>query len=241
MHEERSLRVLIVDDEAGMRQSLRRIMLAKGFEVEVAASGAEAIEIAGDYQPQVLLLDIRMPGLNGVETYRQLKQLCPDATAIFMTAYSSAHLTDEAMEEGAATVLSKPVNIDDVCDLVKKAPNERPVLIVDDDPGIRSSLERILVANGCKVILAHSCEEAMARFRQRPRSVVLLDMKLDDGSGLDLLQQIRAVNPAVVAVLMTGFTELQPDMDLGLSLGAASTLVKPFDVDSLVAAIACRS
>ena len=237
MSEHRKPRMLIVDDEQGMLRTLRRIMLAKGFEVEVAASGEEAVGMAETCQPEVLLLDMRMPGLNGVETFRQIKPICPEAVAVFMTANSSANLSQEARDEGAIEVLSKPVDIDNLCDLITQALGLRGVLVVDDDPGFRNSLQRALTAVGFHVYTAAGPEAALEEFKRHPRCVVLLDMKLPGTSGVELLQQIRKLNHDVLAVLMTGFRELEPEMTAGLESGACCTFVKPFDVDDLVAAI----
>ena len=142
------LRMLIVDDEEGMRNTLRRIMMTKGFEVRVATDGSEAISIAEEFQPQILLMDIRMPGMNGVEAFREIKTHCPDAVAVFMTAYSSSELSQEAIDEGAVEVLAKPLDIDTLCDLIQRPSSSRPLLIVDDDEGFRVSLKRVLTSAG---------------------------------------------------------------------------------------------
>ena len=231
------LRMLIVDDEEGMRNTLRRIMMTKGFEVRVATDGSEAISIAEEFQPQILLMDIRMPGMNGVEAFREIKTHCPDAVAVFMTAYSSSELSQEAIDEGAVEVLAKPLDIDTLCDLIQRPSSSRPLLIVDDDEGFRVSLKRVLTAAGFEVHMAEGQDQALATFEQHPRCVALLDMKLNSGSGLQLLQQIRLLNQDAVVLLMTGFPDLESQMASGLQAGACCTFVKPFDVDLLVAEI----
>jgi two-component system response regulator HydG len=230
-------RMLIVDDEEGMRKTLRRIMVAKGFDVQVAIDGHQAISLAETFQPEILLMDVRMPGLNGVEAYREIKVNCPDAVAIFMTAYSTSELSQEAIDEGAMDVLAKPLDVDNLCDLIRRSSLSRPLLIVDDDPGFRTSLKRALTAAGFHVYTAVGLEEALAEFQRHPRCVALLDMKLNGHSGLQVLQQMRQLNQDVVAVLMTGYPDLQLEMQSGLEVGACCTFVKPFDVDSLVATI----
>ncbi|MFK7818322.1 MAG: response regulator [Planctomycetaceae bacterium] len=231
------MKLLIVDDEEGMRRTLRRIMLAKGHTVEVAASGEEAIELAPVFQPDCILLDIRMPGLNGVETFRELKQICPNAFAIFMTAYAASSLTTEAREQGGIEVFSKPLDPDSVCDLIQKTAEQRPVLIVDDDAGFRESLERVLVTKGFKVHSAATIPTAVEQFYRCPRGIVLLDMNLDGGSGLDVLETIRETNPEVFTVLMTGYSDLLEQMEEGLAAGGSCSYTKPFNIDELLAAI----
>ncbi len=230
-------RILIVDDEKGMRTTLQRIMVAKGFDVLVAIDGYQAIELAEEFQPEFLLIDIRMPGLNGVDAFREIKLNCPDTVAIFMTAYSTSELSQEAIDEGAVDVLAKPLDIDNLCELIEKASLSRPLLIVDDDSGFRTSLKRALTAVGFRVYTADGLHDALTEFQRHPRCVALLDMKLDGHSGLQVLQQIRQLNQQVVAVLMTGHPDLQMEMQAGLKAGACCTFVKPFNVDSLIAEI----
>lgn len=230
-------RILIVDDECGMRRTLRRIMVAKGYDVRVAGNGQEAIEIASEFDPEMLLLDIRMPGIDGVETFQRIKKICPDASVIFMTAYLSSELSDGAKNAGAVRILSKPIDIDHMCELVAHALNARTVLLIDDDPGFCRSLQRALGQLGFKVNTAAQVEDAIRQFSDAPESVVLLDMRLQDASGLDVMKQIRRVNKDVAVVLMTGFEELQHDLKAGLDAGACCSFVKPFDVDELVEVI----
>lgn len=229
-------RMLIVDDEEGMRKTLRRIMVAKGFDVSVAADGREAILLAEETRPEFILMDIRMPGLNGVEALREIKLCCPNVVTIFMTAYSSSELSQEAIDEGAIDVVSKPLDVDNLCELIHRS-SSRPLLIVDDDQGFCTSLKRALTAAGYDVFTANDMVDALEKFARHPRSIVLLDMKLSGCSGLQVLQQMRVVNPDVVALLMTGYPDLQTAMLSGLQAGARCTFVKPFDVDSLVTEI----
>jgi CheY-like chemotaxis protein len=114
-------RILIVDDDAGVRHSLARILRTSGHVVELAADGEEGITKGEAFQPDVLLVDIRMPGIDGIETHRQLHQRFPQMVAISMTAYASSDKTRQAIECGAVSVLSKPLNIKHLMELVQSA------------------------------------------------------------------------------------------------------------------------
>lgn len=232
-------RLLVVDDEPGMRRTLARIMKAKGFEVHVAEDGLSAIELARKFQPDVMLLDIRMPGIDGVETWRQMKLICPNAFAIFMTAFASSQRTEDAKTEGALEVFAKPVDIDAICRLIRKA--IRPVLIVDDDQGFRESMDLALTKLSFDVTTAETADEAINHFTEHPRGIVLLDMKLNGKSGLDVLKQIRDSKYDVLIMLMTGFAEFEDDMQTGMDPGAACSFTKPFEIDDLVQEIRRRT
>ncbi len=105
-------RVLIADDDAGIRHSLARIMRCKGLEVETACDGRAAVDLSGRFAPDLLLLDIRMPEVDGVEAFEQIRATRPEVTAILMTAYSSSGQVDRAIQLGALSVLPKPLDID---------------------------------------------------------------------------------------------------------------------------------
>lgn len=234
---EAKTRMLIVDDEEGMRTTLRRIMVARGFDVSLACDGEDGIRIAKEFDPQVVLLDIRMPGINGVDTFRQLKKICPNAFAVFMTAYASSDLTDDARTEGGVAVLPKPLDIDQLNQLVDANLSQMPVLVIDDDQGFRDSLKRALVGLGFQVSTAEGITTASQQFDRCPRGVVIVDMKLEDGSGLDLLEEFRAKNENVMIVVTTGLDEMKDQLDAGLQNGADFALIKPIEIDELVKAI----
>lgn len=106
--------LLIVDDNPNICRTLKDIFNAKGFEVEVAYSGMEALSVFSAENIDCVLTDIRMPSMNGVELYRALKQIQIDIPVVLMTAYSTDDLVKEGLREGALVVLTKPLDIDNL-------------------------------------------------------------------------------------------------------------------------------
>jgi CheY-like chemotaxis protein len=104
--------ILIVDDNPSMASSLADILDAKGYEIYVANSGAEALEILQAHPVEILLTDVRMPDMNGVELYRATRNIYPKLCTILMTAYSADDIIQQGMKEGIKTVLNKPVDMD---------------------------------------------------------------------------------------------------------------------------------
>ena len=117
-----ALNLLVVDDEPDMVSGLKRILKAQGFTVEIANSGSEAIDCARLHQPDGILMDLKMPGMNGVEAVREIRAMFPNVFIIFMTGYSE--LVREAEEEGPVAVLSKPIDPGQVCELIENASRE---------------------------------------------------------------------------------------------------------------------
>ena len=113
-------RILIVDDEELIRWSLAERMRAEGYDVVEAGTGEEALEEARD-GVDLVLLDYKLPDMDGVTVLRRIKELDPDALVILLTAYASVETAVEAMKEGAFHFANKPFDIDDVAFLVSRA------------------------------------------------------------------------------------------------------------------------
>ena len=104
--------VLIVDDNPSMASALADILVIKGFETYLVASGAAALQVLQDHPVDILLTDVIMPEMNGVELYRKTRQDYPQLITILMTAYAADELIQQGMAEGIKTVLTKPIDID---------------------------------------------------------------------------------------------------------------------------------
>jgi two-component system response regulator GlrR len=104
--------ILVVDDSPSMTKTTVAILTAEGYTVYPAFSGAEALKILGDQQVDILLTDIRMPDMNGLELYREVKQTHPELFTIFMTAYAADDIIREGIDMGIKTLLTKPLDID---------------------------------------------------------------------------------------------------------------------------------
>jgi CheY-like chemotaxis protein len=106
-----TISILVVDDNPSMADTLLDILEVKGFEVHAATSGAKALEILGKQPVDILLTDVKMPEMNGLELFQQARRLYPQLITIFMTGYSADDLIQQGLAEGVKTVLSKPVDI----------------------------------------------------------------------------------------------------------------------------------
>jgi len=106
------LRVLIVDDEAELVSAIVERLNLRGFQAEGITSGEEALEHLSNTQCDVVLLDVKMPGLGGLEVIKRIKEQHPGLAVILLTGHGSAHDVEEGMELGAFDYLMKPVDID---------------------------------------------------------------------------------------------------------------------------------
>lgn len=106
--------ILVVDDEGAIRYSISKTLQRVGYQVSAAASGEEALQMLGEQIFDVVLTDIRMPGLTGVELLMQIKDKAPDSIVILMTAYASLSTAVEGLRLGANDYLIKPVSNQDI-------------------------------------------------------------------------------------------------------------------------------
>ncbi len=111
--------ILIVDDQAGVRRLLCEAFSEQGFCVETASNGAEAIRKTSTMTPLLILLDIKMPGMSGLETLGELLRLNPEIQVVMMTAYGELDVMVEAKKRGVKHYINKPFDLDEVRYLVK--------------------------------------------------------------------------------------------------------------------------
>ncbi|WP_066634075.1 response regulator [Desulfolucanica intricata] len=114
-----SCELMIVDDQAGVRRLLYEVFCDEGYRVDLAASGPEALKKAAQLRPEIILLDMKMPGMNGLETLKELKKVACEATVVMMTAYSELDFVMQARELGVKHYINKPFDIDDIRSLIK--------------------------------------------------------------------------------------------------------------------------
>lgn len=114
-------KVLIVDDEELLRHSLSVELISEGYEVETAGDGDEAIELLRQKTFDIILLDIRMPKINGFEVLKFIKQNKPDVRVIMLTAYADVRNAIEAMKLGAIDFVSKPYDLVDILSSIQRA------------------------------------------------------------------------------------------------------------------------
>ncbi len=110
--------ILIVDDQRGIRLLLEEVFKQVGMKTVLASNGREALEIVQQRQPDCILLDMKMPGMNGVEVLREVRNLFPQVLVMMMTAYSEIELIEEAENLGIDQHFTKPFDIFEVRDTV---------------------------------------------------------------------------------------------------------------------------
>jgi CheY-like chemotaxis protein len=227
--------ILVVDDEADTCRNLSDILTDLGYDVDIALDGFAALDLARKKSYDIALLDLKMPGMDGLTLYRELRKLCSETVAIVVTAYASKATAEEALAAGAWQVLPKPVDFPRLLALVEEALGQPLVMVVDDDPDLCANLWDLLRERDYRVAVAHDEAEAARLLQLHDFRVVLIDMKLPRGDGGRVFQRVRQNNPQARTVVITGHrVEMDPLIQHVVSEGADAVCYKPFDVPRLL-------
>jgi CheY-like chemotaxis protein len=227
--------ILVVDDDVDTCRNLSDILTDLGYHVDVAHDGPSALERVRQRRYDVALLDLKMPGMDGLTLYREIKKRRAGTVAIIVTAYATSATAEEVLRAGAWQLLAKPVDFPRLMALVNAAVDQPLVMIVDDDPDLSASLWDVLRERGYRVCLAHSEPEAAAQLRDHEFKVVLIDMKLPGADGGSVFRLVRRTNPQARTVVITGYrSETERTVQQVLNEGADAVCYKPFDIPKLL-------
>lgn len=230
--------ILVVDDEADTCRNLSDILTDLGYQVDTALDGPSALGLAHNKPYDVALLDLKMPGMDGLTLYRELRKLRSSTVAIVVTAYANKATAEEALSAGAWQVLAKPVDLERLLPLMDEALGQPLLLVVDDDPDFCSNLWDLLRERGYRVAIAHDEQEAARQLQESAFAIVLIDMKLPRSDGSQVFQQVRRTNPQARTVVITGHrVELDPLVQRVVAEGADAVCYKPFDVPRLLSTL----
>lgn len=228
-------RILVVDDDRDICRNLTDILTDLGYEVDTANDGLSALALIRERPYDVALLDYKMPGMDGLTLYREIKKQRAGTVSLLVTAYATPATAEEALAAGAWKVVSKPVDFAKLLSMVDEALEQPLVLVVDDDHDLCSTLWDLFRDRGYRVALAHDRNEAASQLRDARYKVVLIDVRIPDGDGHEVFQMVRDGNPEARTILITGHrSEMDQAIDQMLVEGADTVCYKPFDVPALL-------
>lgn len=228
-------KVLVVDDNIDVLDTIADVLEAKGFHVVAAESGFKAIDQVKKANFDVILLDTIMPGINGVRTFREIKKINPRTKVIMMTGYSVDDLVQEAIEEGVLKVIYKPLNLEELTKLIESIEAGLVILVVDDDLEFCQSMKDVLEDKGYEVAIAGEGCQAVKMAKQTQYDILFIDMKLPTINGLETYLAIRELNPKAVAIMMTAYREETTELvQEAIAKSAITCLYKPFNMGEVV-------
>jgi CheY-like chemotaxis protein len=185
--------VLIIDDEENARDLLGRALVKEGFRVHSAANGEEGVRLARDLKPDVISLDVLMPGMDGWAVLRALKA-DPATADIPVVMVSMVDDKDIGYALGASDYVLKPFDREKLLAVLRRYKCERPpcpVLVVEDDPATRDVIRRTLEQDGWRVSEAENGRVALNAVEQERPELILLDLMMPEMDGFEFVAALR--------------------------------------------------
>jgi CheY-like chemotaxis protein len=230
-----SPRILVVDDDRDICHNVSDILTDLGYAVDAAHDGLSALELVRQRPYDVALLDLKMPGMDGLTLYREIKKQRAGTVSLLVTAYASQSIAEEALSAGAWKVVAKPVDFQKLLGLVDEALGQPLVLVVDDDQDLCANLWDLFRERGFRVSLAHNGREAADQIKQMTFKVIVIDLRIPEGDGTKVFRMVREANPQARTILITGHrSEMDQLIERMLAEGADAVCYKPFDVPELL-------
>ena len=189
--------VLVIDDDPAVRNLMRRFLAKEGFRVEEAPAGDVGLRMAREVQPDVITLDVMMPGLDGWSVLTALKA-DPALAGIPVVMLTILDDRSVGFALGASEYLTKPIDrslLVSVLRRYRRGVGERPVLVVEDDPAARAILRRTLEQEGWRVSEAANGRLALEQLEHSVPDLVLLDLMMPEMDGFEFLDAMRQVEP----------------------------------------------
>ncbi len=239
-------RVLVVDDEKVIALTLTAILQQQGFTAAAAFTGEEAVAKSNDFKPDFLLMDVLLPGIDGVEAAARIVRAFPNCKILFLSGNATR---EEVLRRARARGLPcdmalKPVAPPELIDRIKELlkplrPGGALVLNVDDNEVHRYLVTELLRRAGFKVEEATSGQEAVAAALADNPDVIVLDVNLPDLSGFDVFRRLqsRPETASIPVVFLTGTAFDDESRGRALQLGAADYLTFPVNPETLCALV----
>ena len=204
----RTSRVLVIDDDATVRDLMRRFLSREGFDVVTAAGGQEGLQFARDLLPSVITLDVFMPDMDGWSVLQALKQE-PQLARIPVIMMTISDEKQKGFMLGASGYLTKPVDrgrLAEILDRFKSPTITSTVLVVEDDVSTRELMRRLLIGEGWRVNVAANGREALARVKMETPNLILLDLMMPEMDGFEFLVEFRKTPEfvSIPVIVITG-------------------------------------
>ncbi len=255
-------KILIVEDDPNIASSLEIRFRASGYATLVANDAVQGTRLAVQGRPDLVILDVSLPagsGLTLAETFNRIPET-QDLPIIFITAHKEPQIREKIVDLNAAGFFEKPYDIEEVLAAVQSTLGERTassqqltptgnkkelwtktrvakILIVEDDSKIAMALALRLKAAGYETMLAYDALLGLSTAVRTPPDLVLLDVSMPAGNGLELAEKIQKLLPQPPPIIFLTASKQPALRQKAQELGAAAFFEKPYEAEELMAAI----
>ncbi len=234
-------RILVVDDNATNLKLISKVLAHEGHIILEATTGEQAQQMIQAYRLDLILMDVGLPGIDGLSLTRQLKadSKTKDVVIIIVTAFAMAADVQKAFEAGCDGCITKPIDVDALSELVLKhlmraSQEERKsdlnVLLIDDTQSGLKLAQYVLRSSRHTANAAKVAEETLKSIKQSKPQVILLDLVMSDGDGLSLVRLLKSDPETrdIPIIATTSHPERFP-RSMMMAAGCEGYLIKPLD------------
>lgn len=234
--------ILVVDDDSQLLDLLVDTLNAIGYQATGVLGGSEALEKLGKIQFDLMITDIKMPGMDGIALLRKAKRRYPNLPVLFITGVASPEIIGRGSPDG---FLAKPFRISHMEEMIENAltgkadETTRPirkVMVVDDNQPFREMLSDTLRHNGFTPLAVEDGEQALRELENGAVDAVVSDIKMPRMDGITLLKKIKERRPDLPVILVTAFfSREETEQQTACSpAGADGFLRKPFKIETII-------
>lgn len=252
--------ILLMEDDATVAKGLKLVLDEEGYGVDVATTGQGALDSAEQKAFDLLVADLRLPDMDGMEVIRQVKQTRPETGVIVITGYANVHTAVDAMKTGAFDYLSKPFTEADFLGRVAAAMQKRKqrdgkeavapdeaapeepgetaaaglrVLVVEDEPSVANGIRMILNEQGFDTEIAGTGEAGINMITDAHFDLLVIDLRLPDMDGKQVIRQAAQQLPGTPVIVITGYVSVPSAVD-ALRMNVSDYLAKPFTEEAFM-------
>ena len=224
---------LVVDDELNMLEIIKDVVELEGYACTVAGTGEEAFESLKKEHFDLLLLDVRLPDISGMDVFRKMQEWKIDVPVIFMSAYTTDELKEWTFQEGAVAFFDKPVIMNELLDALRKKKNIS-IFLIGNQNEFRD-VEQELIRENYQFACTSSLEDALKIIRQIHSDIIFLDISVTGKKSLEFYHTLRTIAPnSFVIVLCENTKEFITLADEIVLHSAYAYLIKPIDGSTIL-------
>ncbi len=238
--------VLIIDDDTIIRNELEKELKRNFYNTFLSSEGKAGLKIFESENIEIVILDVKLPDINGIDVLQIIKSKKPDCEVIIMTGYGTQEIAIQSLRRGAIDYIEKPLIMDELYTALGRAEEnliakegldyKSSILIIDDEEEIARQLKRTLQKEGYIVFVANNGKKGLEIIETNKIDVVVTDIMMEDINGIEVLKKAKTLYHDIEGIMITGFQ----DRDFAiksLRAGAFDYITKPIDLDNLLFSI----
>jgi FixJ family two-component response regulator len=231
--------ISVVDDDESIRRTTAFLIESFGFRAAAFESAETFLKSGQLHDTSCLIVDVQMPGMNGLELQSELAAEGYDIPIIFITAYDNQVSRQQAMQAGAAAFLGKPFNDEELLQAVHLAlrgefeASKSLIAVLDDDESIRQTTTLLIESFGFRAAAFATAESFLKSDQLHDTSCLILDVRMPDMNGLELQSELATAGYSIPIIFVTAYDDKE-SRGRAMQAGAVAFLGKPFSNEQLL-------